>query len=88
MKIIDIPEEIISWIASLGRLQNKKRERKWEHTPSTLAHGIIGWSGSNTLGKVTPIFNSSRVWEEYGHYVPSYMWSDEEISLPTEIKLQ
>ena len=88
MQFIELPEEITSWIASLARLQTKKRERKWEHTPSTLAHGIVGWSGSNTSEEMTPIFNSSHVRKEYGHYVPSYTRSDAEISLPTEIKLR
>jgi len=62
MKIIKLPEELTSWIASLAQLTTKTRELKWARTKSTLAHGIIGWSGSTTSKPdLTPIFESSHV---------------------------
>ena len=89
MRIIKLPEEIISWIASLAQLTIKKRELKWARTRSTLAHGIIGWSGS-TMSKpdLTPIFRDSHVQKKYDVYVDSYMRFEEEISLPQGIKLR
>jgi LysM repeat protein len=89
MKIIKLPEEITSWIASLAQLTTKKRELKWARTRSTLAHGIIGWSGSTTSKPdLTPIFKSSHVPKKYDVYVDSYMRFEEEISLPPGIKLR
>jgi len=89
MKIIKLPEELTSWIASLAQLTTKKRELKWARTKSTLAHGIIGWSGS-TMSKqdLTPIFKHSHVQKKYDVYVDSYMRFEEEISLPQGIKLR
>ena len=88
MRIIELPGKITSWIASLAQLRHKKRELSWERTTSTLAHGIIGWSGSNTSEPMTPIFKDSHVPKEYDSYVHSHMQYEEEISLPTGIKLR
>jgi hypothetical protein len=88
MTIIDLPEEITSWIASLAQLQPKKRELSWGHTPSTLALGILGWSGSTTSEQMTPYFKNSTHQNEYASCAPSYTPSDEETSLPTGIQLK
>lgn len=88
MTIIDLPEEITSWIASLAQLQPKKRELSWGHTPSTLALGILGWSGSTTSEQMTPYFKNSTHQNEYASCAPSYTPSDEVTSLPTGIQLK
>lgn len=82
MKIIDLPVEITSWIASLAQLRTNKRELRWQRTPSTLARGIIGWSGSNTSEQMTPIFNPSHRPNEPASSVHSSTHSDEETSTP------
>ena len=85
MRIINLPKEITSWIASLAQLRTKKRELNWGPTPSSIAHGIIGWSGPNTSGLMTPSFDPSTPPKEYAWPAPSSTQCDEETSLPTGI---
>jgi len=82
MRIIELPTEITSWIASLAQLRTNKRELKWERTPSTLARGVIGWSGSSTSEQMIPIFNPSHNPKEYASSVLSSTHCDEETSTP------
>ena len=88
MKIVKLPDEITSWIASLAQLRTKKRELKWQRTPSTLARGITGWSSANTSGQLTPIFADSWKPKEYASRALSHTQYDEEISLPRGILLK
>ena len=75
--------------ALLAQLTTKKRELKWARMKISLAHGIIGWSGS-TMSKpdLTPIFKHSHVQKKIDVYVDSYMRFEEEISLPKGFKLR
>ena len=88
MKIIQLPEEIIPWIASLAQLRIKKRELKWARTPSTLGRGIVGWSGSTTSGPMTPIFGPYHKPKEYEQCAPLCTPSEEATFLPMGIRLK
>ena len=90
IKIIALPVEITSWIASLAQLRPKKRELKWRRTPSSLARGITGWSGSKKWGKekLTPILDVAALKIKYASFADSYMQQESEISLPPGVKLK
>jgi len=65
LTIIDIPENIITWIGSLAQLLPKRKESPSRPTISTLARGISGWSSNENATYPTPIWTTSDFPKKY-----------------------
>ena len=60
IQIVPVPDEVISWIASLAQLKPVPSGSLVERTPSTLAAGISGWNSSGASDTtMTPIWTPS-----------------------------
>ena len=78
IKIVDLPQKHISWIASLAQRWPGTRESPKRLIKSTLAAGIAGWDsshGSNTT--MTPIWKPEMKLDEYASAVHSCMQYEE-----------
>jgi len=53
-----LSQQILSWIGSLARNQPKRKVSPKQPTPSTLAHGISGWTSNATSNFPTPIWTT------------------------------
>ena len=80
MKIVQVPEEITSWIASLARLKPDPMASLTEQSPSILAAGISGWSSCDgSDNALTPIWISSSHTTDFESAVLSSMREEEVI---------
>ena len=79
-KISPLSSQITSWIASLAQLQLKKRELRWEHTPSTLAAGESGKNSSKISHQKTHTSHPSPKISETQSYLFSWIQSKMENS--------
>ncbi|KAL7524456.1 hypothetical protein ACHAXR_000580 [Thalassiosira sp. AJA248-18] len=80
IKIVQLPQKHISWIASLALKWPGKRELPKELIKSTIAAGVTGWSSSTDATSVgTPIWKEAMKVDDYGSAVLSCMQCDEVI---------
>ena len=78
MKLVDLPQKHISWIALLAQRWPGERESPKALIKSTLAAGISGWaSSSRSKNTVTPIWKTSMKLDDYASAVLSCMRYDE-----------
>ena len=65
MKIIELPKEITSWIASLALMMPRRKELPQKPTPSTLALGVSGWNSRQEGDSTTPIWRDTALKNAY-----------------------
>jgi hypothetical protein len=75
IKLCPLSKQITSWIDSLVQLAPKMRELQWQHTPSTHAAGISGWTFCQKSQQMIPILTNSHPTNETQSYVCSWIQS-------------
>ena len=81
IKIVQVPDEVTSWIASLAQLKPVLSGSLEARSPSTLAAGISGWTSSTgSTSTMTPIWRNSAHPTSYASAVLSSM-QDVEVTL-------
>jgi hypothetical protein len=63
-QILPLSNQITSWIALLAQLPHKNRELRWQHTPSSLAAGITGWTFCQRSQQMIPTLTNSHKTKE------------------------
>ena len=80
IKIVPVPDELISWISTLEQLAPERMESPKARSPSSLAAGLSGWNSSNEPNTpMTPSWRPSITLNDYACAVLSCMQKDEVI---------
>ena len=78
IKIIDLPDDLTSWISSLAQRWPGERELPKERITSEIAAGIIGWdSSTESSSPTTPIWRTSTTPKRFESAVLSCMQCEE-----------
>lgn len=73
LTIINIPDNIITWIGSLARMLPRRKESPNKPTISTLTCGITGWNSNENATYPTPTWTTSDLPKKYASSAHSCM---------------
>ena len=92
IQISPLSSQLTSWIGSLARLQHKKRELLWQHTPSTVGAGKYGQNSSRKSQPTTTTSATSPKTNEtlssLYSWIQSRMENSAETKVPSKVQLR